>query len=138
MTSLVNVKWLKTIMVMMVLALWVLATNHCRLELLPGLAFLTCCDHATAEPTGEHHEDDCEDDACAAVEEGLYKTESHQVTAHKPVFVLLASFLPPPLERDTSALFARACPTTVPLELPKVWQFTFRTALPPRAPSFVS
>ena len=76
-------------MVMTVLALWVLATNHCRLELLPGLAFLTCCTHETAEPTADHHENDCESDACAAVEGGLYKTESQQVAPVNPVFVLL-------------------------------------------------
>lgn len=138
MSSVMVVKWMKTGVVIAVLALWVLAVNHCRLELVPGLAFLKCCQHESSEKTAGHHEEDCEDDACAAVEEGLYKAESNPITAVRPTFVVLASFLTARLERDPPALTAHVHSADIPPELPNAWQFAFRTALPPRAPSLVS
>ncbi len=138
MRSLARVKWLKAISVMAVLVLWVLAANHCRLEFVTGSAFLACCDHETAELPAGHHDGDCEDDACAAVEEGLYKTESCQIALSKPTCAVLATFLPA----------VRACtrpPHTAPIltagprpEPGNPWQFTARTALSPRAPSVAS
>ena len=69
MVSLANVKWLKTMTVLALLGLWLAATNHCRLELVPGLSFLVCCPHDDAAP---HQDDDCDTDDCAQVEHGLY------------------------------------------------------------------
>ena len=124
-------------MVMALLALWLPASNHCRLELLPGLDFLTCCTHDVPD-ADTHHKDDCQTDSCETVEAGLYKTESHRVMVPAPVLVLVAS-ITPDLETLTRAQpLSIAAPGTYPPELPKVWQFTFRAAAPPRAPSIAS
>ena len=129
------VKWLKTITVLAMLALWLPATNHCRLESISALAFLVCCDHEGGAP---HQDNDCDTDGCAVVESGFYKTEDAKVDAVAPVLVMAVFLLPtveqiallPPLLAD---FFTIASP-----ELPVTWQFSFRAALPPRAPSLAS
>ncbi len=114
--------------------LWLPMTSHCNLEHLRGLEFLACCNH---EDTAPHQDKDCETDVCASVESGNYKTEERAVTV--PTQSLVATI---------SALLLTAAPaipstsviaiSSVPAELPQRWQFAFRTAAPPRAPSFVS
>ncbi len=116
------------------LALWPLATSHCSLEQMPGLEFLACADEAAAVP---HQGNDCETDSCASVESGFYKSEDgHQVVPTAP---LVASALLTAILRKSAQPVAgsRIVFDSAPPELPKVWQFSFRTALPPRAPSFV-
>ena len=129
-----EVKRLKIITVLAMLALWLPATNHCRLEQILSLAFLTCSDH---EDTGPHQDSDCDNDGCALVESGFYKTEDGNID---PVLPLSgAVFVPelvPPTEQSPP-LFVNFSTVASP-ELPGTWQFSFRTALPPRAPSLVS
>lgn len=116
-------------------AFWLLAINHCKLEQIPGLSFLVCCDHADAAP---HQDNDCDTDGCSAVEGGLYKSEETQPGISMPVFGLAVSLVPS-LDEHAQALFslphfsALASP-----ELAVTWQFSFRAAAPPRAPSLVS
>ena len=119
-------------MVLALLALWLGATNHCRLEQIPGLEFLRCASDSEANA-------DCTDDGdgCDVVEKGFYKSEECTVVAVTPVFVAsffllpaLEQIAPPPLLSDFSML--------APPELPGTWQFFHRTALPPRAPSIAS
>jgi hypothetical protein len=111
---------------------------HCRLEVLPGFELLSCCQHPGAEQTPAHHEKDCGDDGCATVELGCYLLEKPQAAPLKPLPPLSAfsSSLPEP-DRIT-ALDYPVIVSSSPPELPKVWRFSQRTALPPRAPSFVS
>ena len=119
-------------------AFWTLVTNHCALEAIPGLGLLACSpqgnDAVPHEPT------DCGDeDACAAVESGFYKSEEGQVSAKKPFFAS-AAFVLAALSQVTAAETAAgvAVPVIAGPELAHTWQFSFRTALPPRAPSFLS
>ena len=121
-------------MAVLLALLWVPLASHCDLEHLPGLESLACCDHADAAP---HQDDDCQTDVCASVESGNYKTEEHAVSA--PLPALLAAVLAPLLTAVPENAYVTVDSTTsVPIELPQVWQFAFRTAAPPRAPSFVS
>ena len=130
MGSLANVKWLKTLSVLALLALWLGATNHCRLEQIPGLEFLHCASDTEASSN-------CDGDGCEVVENSLYKVDDAQAVAVVPAFVGAVFLLltveqtpPPPLLSDFS--------TVASPELPGTWQFSFRTALPPRAPSLAS
>ena len=128
------VKSLRTLLTLVLVGVWPLVTTHCDLEQLPGLAFLACADEA--ETT--HAEKDCETDTCASVESGFYKTEDTQPVVPTPPLVpseLLTSILLSPVE---PASFQIQGFDLAPPELPKSWQFSFRTALPPRAPSLVS
>jgi hypothetical protein len=127
----------KKIFVLGMVVFWTLVTNHCSLEDLPVLEFLACSTPAEASP---HQPSDCGDtDACAAVEDGLYKTEESKVSAKKVAFTpdsfalaLLCNIIEPESSRNQVA------PGLVPLELSRIWQFSLRTALPARAPSVLS
>jgi len=134
MSILTLVKSLRTLLTLLLVALWPLATSHCDLEQLPGLEFLACADGAAAT----HAESDCATDTCASVESGCYKTEDAQQLVPTPPLVpadLLTTVLPSTVE---PAVASKVIFETAPPGLSQVWQFSFRTALLPRAPSLVS
>ena len=113
----------------MMLALWLPATFHCQLESIPGLEFVRCSSDTS-------NQSDCKDDGCCAVEKSQYKSEQHRQTI--PDFLPISSA---PLLNQANTLPVGAglgILTAAPPELVKTWQFAFRTASPPRAPSFAS
>lgn len=130
-----RVRFVKTSIVVLLNLLWVLASNHCALEQITSLGFLSCLSSEGSHPdqnTG------CEGDGCAVVENQVYKAEDVQVAAHAPL-LMLASVLSPLLAKLTASETAsHILPETAPPELSQVWQFSQRTALPPRAPSIAS
>ena len=125
---------LSKVMAVLLALLWLPMASHCDLEHLPGFEFLACCDHADTAP---HQDDDCQTDVCASVESGNYKLPEFAVAAPAPVLVasMLTSLAPTEPENPSATGVATS---SVPIELPQRWQFTFRTAAPPRAPTFVS
>jgi hypothetical protein len=116
-----------------VLALWGLAAIHCQLEALPGLEFFKSC--CLAEPAASSASD-CESKGCCAVEDGNYRPEEQAAAAPQPILfpALLAATIEAPLPELRICSFV-AIPS--PPELLKAWQFSQRTARPPRAPSCV-
>jgi len=117
---------------LVLLALWMPVTAHCKLETLSGLDFLACVEHQDSVP---HQDSDCKEDVCASVESGDYRVEDN------PPLNLLPLAIVTPTEIDWLADDPRPeliipAKTYSPPELPRFWQFSFRTALPPRAPSF--
>ena len=107
--------------------LWVPVTSHCAWENVSGLQFFKC---ATDTPENS----DCDGDGCAQLEKATYKTSDPQVTPSWPLLtVLFQVFAIEPVFNEASVLA-----TAPPPEISAGWQFSFRTALPPRAPSFVS
>ena len=129
---LTDVKWLKTMTVLAMLALWLPATNHCRLEQIPGLGFLVCCDH---EATAPHQDNDCDTDGCALFENGHYRTEEPQAALPAPDLVVLAMLFSLAQEAPCFHVAQARVRAPAPPELPRAWQFSFRAALPVRAPS---
>jgi len=130
-----RVTWLKRIAVLAVLALWLPATNHCKLEQIPGLAFLACCE---LEDSPTHQDEDCETDGCATFENQLYKTETAQIVVASPTLLLTAILSPLSADLCPPVTASYVPPDAAPALLPRVWQFSYRTALPPRAPSLHS
>lgn len=128
-------KWLKTVTVWTMLALWLPVTNHCRLEQMPIFSFLACCD----EEGGDAQDSDCQTDGCALVENGLYRIEGDQIQVVLPVFTLV-DFLSPPAEGFGAGheFIGKVLPDSGPPDLPPSWQFSLRAAAPPRAPTLVS
>lgn len=114
--------------------LWLPVSAHCQLESVPGLEFLRCV--VDAQTPGDST--DCGDSGCCAVEKSPYKSTQARVTIPSPDLLPL---LPVALADITDILsdeVSAAAFAAVPPELPKCWQFAFRTASPPRAPSFAS
>ena len=104
---------------------------HCKLETIPGLEFLRC---ASDTPSSS----DCNGDECRAVEFGWYKVEDNQafISAALTPVIVFQVILPvehTPVEEAAVLRLTAALP-----EFPKTWQFSRRTALPPRAPSIAS
>jgi hypothetical protein len=115
-----------------------MASFHCRLEVLTGFEFLSCCQHSGSEQSPAHHEKECNDDGCAAVERGLYRPETPQDAPVMPLLALATLLSPLPEHAQVSVFDHLVSISSSPPELPKAWQFFQRTALPPRAPSLVS
>jgi len=125
---------LTKVFAMLTLALWGPASMHCTLEALPGLDFLKTCCFADAAPSAHNG---CESDGCGAVEDGGYRAEDQPVSAPLPLLVLAALTSAPAATRlEFQARFVVG--SLAPPELPQAWQFSYRTALPPRAPSLVA
>lgn len=129
-------KTIRTALTLLLAILWLPVTSHCAiLESVASLDFLACCAH---EEATTHHEDDCATDACAIVEGAQYKSSFQRVTV--PAMDMHVLFELPPLVETTlspPALSAHQSDDAL-AQLPASWQFSARTALPPRAPSFVS
>ncbi len=125
-------RWIKSILVVLFALFWIGTTSHCTLEAVPGLEFLSCAgEEAAAE---DSH---CEDDGCEEVENGLYfHQQINPVAAH--VLAILPFDLFAPLEDFKSDAVKPGTILDSFPELPPSWQFVYRTALPARAPSFVS
>jgi len=125
---------LTKVFAMLTLALWGLAAMHCTLEAVPGFDFLkSCCFVDSAPPSPK----DCESDGCGAVEDGSYRPEEQTASAPQPLLTLalLSPVIAAPMP-ELHVQFSLASKT--PPELLKIWQFSYRTALPPRAPSIAS
>ncbi|MBI3870441.1 MAG: hypothetical protein HY299_18085 [Verrucomicrobia bacterium] len=125
---------MKRVLIVLLTLLWVAASNHCRLESIPSLQFFACSDHAQND---SHHDTSNDTDGCA-FETQLYKAETAQVSLPAPVLLSTASLVPK--WADLSALRSSTpiLPDDAPMELSRVWQFSCRAALPPRAPSLLS
>jgi hypothetical protein len=126
----------KKIFSLLFIAFWAVVTSHCSLETIPGLDFLACAPHVESAPEPSHCGDQ---DGCATVESGLYKTESTQVFSTPPSADLLLTIftviVPVPfLDPSSRALIQ----SDGPPDLSSSWIFVSRAALPPRAPSLLS
>jgi hypothetical protein len=129
------VQSVKTIVTLVLLAAWLPATAHCLLELSGLIATDDCC--ANTSSPGHPHSNDS-DEACATLESGACKLED----SGSPLTVLptefwisdLVALHDPPV--PTRSCFVSRAPS--PPDLPVRWQFLWRTALSPRAPSLAS
>jgi hypothetical protein len=111
-------------------ALWVPLTAHCSLEKLPGLSFLQCDSDASDR--------DCCADACQTIESGLYKVSTNSAVIPMPTACVVSTTLMDLSESFSASGEGSLRPLLLPSELPKQWQFVFRTALPVRAPSVLA
>jgi hypothetical protein len=131
------VRLVKTIWVVGLALMWLPITAHCKLEVIPALsAILACCDHE--EKAAPHQDNDCEQDGCASVESGNYRTQDHDPLVVAPDFA--------PIDLSESSVELSALPdevslgilTTAPPQQRHIWSFSLRMALPARAPSLAS
>jgi len=126
---------LKTMLALLLALAWMPLMSHCKLETVLGFQFIRCASEGQAPVNGPGH---CGGDYCCAVETGSFQAPNHQ----QIVPVVALALLPlgrvaiceiPLAPRETLGLF-----TSAPPELCTAWQFTFRTAPAPRAPSLLS
>jgi hypothetical protein len=126
--------WFTKSVAMLLLALWLPVTMHCTLETVPGFSFLQwCCGEDECEQTPSN----CGEEICGEVESGSYRLEENPNLA--PGLVLLVAIADcDRITRPLAAPAPRLVPaSSAPPELPRFWQFHYRMALPPRAPSLI-
>jgi hypothetical protein len=112
------------------LAIWLPATQHCRLENLPGLTFLQCTADTESQP-------DCSGDSCDVVERGAYKAPDSSDVAAAFSLVLLERVSILVAEPAEAVVSPRDVGDTVAL-LPEAWQSYSVVAVPIRGPSISS
>jgi hypothetical protein len=122
------VRLLKSIFTLLLLAVWLPATAHCRLEAIGVIAVDQCCE-TTSEGNGHS------DSACRDVEDSSYKTECPATLPAPPncqIIVIDLCTLPCPVS------FNSIDPTQTEFQTHHLPQFVIATAQPIRGPSFVS
>jgi len=112
------------------LALWLPVTGHCELETIEGLEFLNC---ESAAPSDSH----CDNDGCETVEIATYRLQDNHADFEITILFLACLDFQTALADPCEGPFFTSPPFDSP-ELSRTWQFVLRTALSPRAPSFVS
>ena len=115
---------------LVLLVLWVPITTHCCWEGVIGGDLFKCAPLAAEKG-------DCSNDgdSCSSVESGSYKVSDVTPDLPAPVFSVVLFELPVLV---TMPSLEAASQTAAPDEILTTWQFVSRSALPPRAPSFVS
>ena len=129
------VRTLRTVIVALLALAWVPLTSHCILESIPGLEFLRCaCDTQLPSSSG----DPCQDDGCCAVESAQYQSPRQQDLIPIVVFAIIPAEVFGVLQPSLPPEVSLGIVTSAPPDLTTSWQFSLRTALPVRAPSFAS
>ena len=129
------VRVVKSVVAMLFAVFWTVVTAHCQIEVLPGMEFLRCVPGQESTPASDSH---CGDNACANIESGHYTTTFARISAPAPLFTLAVcahALVEDPLPDQEAKSALWTAEATAP---PRPWQFSHRTALPPRAPSIAS
>jgi hypothetical protein len=124
---------LRRIAALLLVALWLPATLHCRVEVTLGV---DCC--AT---DGAKDATDCPDDPCGAIESSQFKSTSHALTVPAPVLCACLfdnGLVPPPVEVAAPLVVGVSEEAASPPEVRQSRHFLARSALPARAPDGVS
>ena len=122
---------------LVLIAVWLPATLHCRLEGL-GLDALFACPVQTAD-AGHTDNDSCADDGCQTVEAGQFAFSKSRVAPAvlpSPDACLVYCLLQVAPASPVPQIFASHQTETLPLQ--RTWQFARRAALPARAPDVLN
>ena len=133
--SLSIVRFLKTLTAALLVLAWLPAGSLCLMESAGFIEKGDCCskdsDHAAPRKTG------C-DKPCGVLAAGKYLFQQNHLILSAPVIAIPDFCTPAVLDIQPPPGIGRDAPATAPPELVGCWHFSCRTALPPRAPSFVS
>lgn len=133
--SLFPVRLLKTLTAALLVLVWLPAGSLCLIESAGLIKQGDCCSKDSDHPAPG--KTDC-DKPCGVMAAGNYLFQQDHLVLSAPVVVTPDFCIPIILEMQSPAGIGRDAPATAPPELAGHWQFSFRTALSPRAPSFAS
>lgn len=131
-----SVRALKTFFVLLLLGTWFPCTVRCSMEMMASVEPLACCDNSKVGNDSSQTPASSEQCVCTWMRSGGYAFQKC-APLNAPEDVLLLFTLSPHIEESPTD---PALPKFVfsPPELSTSWQFYFRTASPPRAPSIAS
>lgn len=128
------IRW-KTIVATLLAFIYPLAAGYCLFEKIELVEAVDCC----AETASHDHEEQapCGGYGCCPIEYAVYSSFDSGITdlptpPADVVFLTVVLLTELPVEVPVAQL------ERSPPDIPKSWQFAFRTALPPRAPSLIS
>ena len=129
------VQRIKTVVAVLLALIWLPAVSCCLIDASGLLGKQECCSkehsHRPSVPGN------C-DQPCGALASASYLPQQSHLLIIAPIGVPLFDSAFPLLEIRRPDGVGRELPATAPPELAGHWQFSFRTALAPRAPSFAS
>jgi hypothetical protein len=136
------VRQLKAIVIVVMTLFWSVVSSHALLEFAGVIHHHHVAEHAHSPDAHGHDSDEHQTDTHEAAD-GKYRPSSVRVSAPTPKFFTLLPFTVPELESlpEPPAVrqsFGSALPGVAPPQHSHRWQFSFRAALPPRAPSLIS
>jgi hypothetical protein len=144
-SSVASVKWFKTVVTILVVAVWLPASSHALLQHVGFIHQVHAHDghaddsHEADSPESHEHDADNHDaaDGLCVLSVGKVQVPSPAVLGQPCWFAL--PLIAPLREVHPDAFHSGLSPPGVaPPELSHRWQFSFRAALPVRAPSFIS
>lgn len=131
----IRVQILRTWLVAAMALLYLPASGYCLLEKASLVTPVACCPETTSH---EHDEkSSCGGFGCCPIEYAVYSSldsGTADLTTPPADVVFLTVVLLTELPAEVSSVHLERSPP----DIPKSWQFFFRTALSPRAPSFLS
>lgn len=117
---------------MVMLAAWMPAASLCLAECAGLVERGDCC------PEESSGNADTIAHSCCLLASGSYKSDTQRLSVVAPDALANPQLLSLVSVAPLSSNLASPLPALPPPELPVTWQFSFRTALPPRAPSLAS
>jgi len=120
------VKRLLQIFTILLALAWLPIATHCSWEDLVAGDWFKC-----APNTAERGSCSGDADSCTQLESATYKISDTHTDFLPLVFIAFSDFIVFEFPVDEQPITV----ITTPPEIPSSWQFSFRTALPPRAPS---
>jgi hypothetical protein len=130
-----SVQRIKAAVALVLALVWMPAVSCCLIDASGLVGKQECCskEHSKSPPSPG----DC-DQPCGALASASYLPHQSQLFVIAPIGVSLFDAVFPLIEIHGPAGVGRQLPETEPPEPAGHWQFFFRTALAPRAPSFAS
>lgn len=130
-----SVQRIKAAVALVLALVWLPAVSCCLIDASGLLGKQECCskEHSKSPPSPGK----C-DQPCGALASASYLPQQSQFLVIAPIGVPMFDPAFPLIEVHRPADVGRELPATAPPELAGHWQFCFRTALAPRAPSFAS
>lgn len=126
---------IKAAVALMLALVWLPAASCCLIDASGLLGKRDCCSKEHSQPAPGPG--NC-DQPCGALASATFLPQQSQLLVIVPIGVPLFDAAFPLIEIHRPAGVGRELPATAPPELAGHWQFSFRTALAPRAPSFAS
>jgi hypothetical protein len=130
-----SVQRIKAVVAVVLALVWLPAVSCCLIDASGVLGKQECCSKAHSLPASGPG--NC-DQPCGVLASATYLPEQEPLVVVAPVGAALLDVVFSMVELHQPAVIGRELPGTASPELAGQWQFFFRTALPPRAPSFVS
>ncbi|MBE36111.1 MAG: hypothetical protein CMI16_11265 [Opitutaceae bacterium] len=129
---------LQTIAVLLLLTLWLPATQHCGLEAAGLMPSSMECHDSDQDCDAPKPQTACESDNCELIEDAVYKAKQNRVELAAPMIQSCLCCLTKISPETIIVRMISPARSDVPLEMAPSWQFISRAAPIARAPGYLA